>query len=292
MKVLVTGASGFVGTAMVKELLQAGHEVVACSRKGEAPSGAKGRKLDVTSATETTKTITEEKPEAIIHLVGIIREKGAQTFQKVHVEGTRNVLEAAKQVGARFVHMSALGAEKGHKSRYFDTKGQAEELVRNSGLTHAIFQPSLIFGPGDDFFGNVLKDLVTLGPVVPVIGKGDFPFRPVWIGDVTAAFAQALLNPRTNNQTFKLVGPKEYTFKELLDLELNTLQRRKPLFHVPLPLMDLAVPMMQILPNPPITRDQYLMLKAGNTGDPSPTTKILNLRMDHLEHWLPRILKA
>ncbi|GEM48795.1 complex I NDUFA9 subunit family protein [Deinococcus cellulosilyticus] len=292
MKVLITGASGFVGSALMKEVQQAGHEVIAASRSGEAPPGLKGLKLDVTSADETLKAITAAEPEAIIHLVGIIRETRNQTFQKVHVEGTANVLKAAKELQARFIHMSALGAQTGHRSRYFDSKGQAEELVKNSGLTYTIFQPSLIFGPGDDFFGNVLKELVTAAPVVPVIGKGDFPFRPVWIGDVAAAFTQALLNPRTEQQTLQLVGPKEYTFQELLNLELHALKRRKPMFHVPLPLMDLAVPMMQVLPNPPITRDQYLMLKAGNTGDPAPATRILNLRMDHLEHWLPRILKA
>ena len=292
MKVLITGATGFVGSAMVREVLQAGHEVIAASRSGKAPDGAHGLKLDVSQADETLNLITEAQPEAIIHLVGIIRETREQSFQKVHVEGTANVLRAAKQLGARYVHMSALGAQTGHKSRYFDTKGQAEDLVKNSGLTYTIFQPSLIFGPGDDFFGNVLKELVTAAPVVPVIGKGDFPFRPVWIGDVTAAFSQALRNPRTDNQTFQLVGPKEYTFQELLDLELHALKRRKPMFHVPLPLMDLAVPLMQVLPNPPITRDQYLMLKSGNTGDPAPSTRILNLSMDHLEHWLPRILNS
>ncbi|GGJ30624.1 complex I NDUFA9 subunit family protein [Deinococcus roseus] len=292
MKVLITGASGFVGSAIVQEVQQAGHEVLAASRSGKAPEGMQGIKLDVTQEGETLKTIQEVQPEAIIHLVGIIRETRDQKFQKVHVQGTENVLKAAQQVGARYLHMSALGASKGHKSKYFDTKGQAEALVKASGLTYTIFQPSLIFGPGDDFFGNVLKDLVSAAPVVPVIGKGDFPFRPIWIGDVAAAFTQALRNPRTENQTFQLVGPKEYTFQELLDLELHALQRRKPLFHVPLLLMDLAVPMMQILPNPPITRDQYLMLKEGNTGDPAPATRILNLSMDHLEHWLPRILKA
>ncbi|AWN23528.1 NADH(P)-binding protein [Deinococcus irradiatisoli] len=290
LRVLVTGASGFVGKAVVGELLRRGHTVLAGSREGQALPGAAGIKLDVTRQDSVQAAVNEVQPGAVVHLVGIIAERGEQTFGRVHVEGTRNVL-AALPAGARYLHMSALGADPASQSRYSSTKGQAEQLVRASGAAYTIFQPSLIFGPGDDFFGRVLKNLVSQAPVVPQIGDGHFPFRPVSIEDVAAAFAGALARPETVGQTYALTGPVEYTFRELLNLELAALGKRKPVVPVPLPLMNLAVPLMQLLPNPPITKDQYAMLLAGNTADPEAARRAFDLPMLNLEERLPHLLK-
>lgn len=293
MKVLVTGATGFVGRRVVQDLLATGHQVYAGSRGGkEVPgaTGAKGITLEVTNPDSVRRAVDSVQPEAVIHLVGIIREKGNQTFEAVHTQGTQNLLEALKPYGSRFVHMSALGAAQDSPSGYSSSKARAENAVKASALPYTIFRPSLIFGPSDDFFGTVLKNLVSLPPVVPIIGDGLFPFRPVWVGDVSRAFVRALELPQSVGQSFDLTGPTEYTFKELLTLELAALGRKKPMLHVPLFLMNLLVPMMQILPNPPITKDQYAMLKAGNTANPSPAREVFGLEMQSLETWLPHIL--
>ena len=294
MKILVTGASGFVGRGVVAELLRGGHTVAAASREGGTVGAAPGVRMDVTDLGSVQRAFGSAfaggaEPEAVVHLVGIIAQKGSQTFARVHVGATRHVLASTPR-SARYLHMSALGADPASASGYSRSKGEAEALVRASGLNFTIFRPSLIFGKGDDFFGRVLKQLVSLPPVVPQIGDGTFPFRPVSLSDVATAFAQALELPAASGQTYALTGPQEYTFRQLLELELGALGKRKPILPVPIALMNLAVPLMNLLPNPPITRDQYIMLKAGNTADPEPARSTLNLPMLHLEDALPGIV--
>ena len=300
MNVLVTGATGYVGNYVVKALLEAGHAVTAVSRKGAKSSTASGKNLgtvtgvkyvvaDVGSGSGVLDAV--RGCDVIVNLVGIIAQRGEQTFQRVHVDGTRHLIEAAESLGIkRFVQMSALGAVAGAASRYSATKFEAEELLRKSDLEWTIFRPSLIFGVGDDFFGRVLKNLVAT-PVVPQIGDGLFPFRPVWVGDVAQCFVQALSNPATIGQTYDLVGPKEYTFRQLLDLEMDTLGGRKPVVPAPIFLMDIAVPLMQVLGSlAPITTDQYAMLKAGNTADPQKMQQTFTLEGRSLETELPKVL--
>lgn len=289
MRILVTGASGFVGKAVVAELIHRGHQVWAGSRRGEAGPGVHGVTLDVADPGSVQRAVGLADPEVVVHLVGIIAQKGEQTFERVHVEGTRHVLAATPR-GARYVHMSALGAREDSASRYSSSKARAEALVRASGLRWTIFQPSLIFGPGDDFFGRVLRELVSAGPVVPQIGDGSFPFRPVSVQDVAQAFAGAAGSEVGTGQTFALTGPEEFTFRQLLTLELQALGKRKPVLPVPLALMNLAVPLMQLLPQPPITRDQYAMLKEGNTAPNEPARTVFALPMLRLQEQLPGIV--
>ena len=280
-----------MGRAVVAELLRQGHTVFAGSRRGEAVGAAQGIKLDVTDAASALRAAQQTAPDAVVHLVGIIAQTRDQTFQAAHVEGTRHMLAATPR-GARYLHMSALGADPTSPSRYSATKGEAEALVRGSGLDWTIFRPSLIFGQGDDFFGRVLKELVTTAPVVPQIGDGHFPFRPVSIEDVAQAFAGALTRPETAGQTYALTSPEEFTFRQLLDEEQRALGQRRPVVPVPLPLMNLAVPLMGVLPKPPITTDQYAMLKAGNTAPNEPARTVFGLPMHRLQDALPGIVKG
>ncbi|MVN87428.1 NAD-dependent epimerase/dehydratase family protein [Deinococcus sp. HMF7620] len=289
MNILVTGASGFVGRAVVAELRARGHTVWAGSRRGEAVAGAHGLKLDVTDPGSVQRAVGQADPEAVVHLVGIIAETKDQTFEGVHVGGTRHVLAATPR-HARYVHMSALGARGDSGSGYSSSKARAEGLVRASGLRWTIFQPSLIFGVGDDFFGRVLRELVSTAPIVPQIGDGSFPFRPVSVQDVARAFATAAGSETGVGETFRLTGPDEYTFRQLLELELGALGKRKPIVPVPLPLMNLAVPLMGLLPHPPITRDQYAMLKEGNTAPNEPARTVFDLPMRRLPEHLPEIV--
>ena len=293
MNVLVIGGSGFVGTHLSRYLLHRGHRVTVASRRGQgAVPGVRYVAANAGQNLGLEQAVQEQ--EAIIYLVGIIRERGGQSFQQAHVDGVRHSLQAAKAAGVRrFVHMSALGARLGTGSRYFETKAQGEELVRSSGLEWTILRPSLIFGPGDDFFGGTLRGLVQApAPFIPQIGDGHFPFRPVWVGDVAAAFEQSLGLERAIGVSCDLVGPKEYTFRQLLLLVREWLGSHKPLLPIPLALMNLVVPLISPLPFSPITQDQYLMLKAGNTADPAPMRDIFRLEERSLETELPEILAS
>ncbi|RDI95128.1 complex I NDUFA9 subunit family protein [Meiothermus sp. QL-1] len=291
MRVLLVGGSGYVGTHLARHLLQLGHQVTVASRRGEGPlkvryvvaDAARGEGLDEAARGQ----------EALIYLVGIIRERGDQTFHQAHVEGVRHALVAAQRAGIRrFVHMSALGATRGTGIRYFETKALGEELVQQSGLDWTVLRPSLIFGEGDEFFGKILRGLVTAPlPFIPLIGDGRFPFRPIWVGDVAAAFAQALERPSTFYRSYNLVGPKEYTFRQLLLLVREALGSRKPLLSIPLALMDLLVPLLSPLPFSPITLDQYRQLKLGNTANPTYMRQAFSLEERSLEAELPVILK-
>ncbi|WP_038046847.1 complex I NDUFA9 subunit family protein [Thermus caliditerrae] len=287
MRVLVVGGTGFVGRALVARLLQGGHTPLVLGRTPrDLPPGAVFLPGDITREVPDLKGA-----EATIYLAGIIRERG-QTFRAVHVEGVKNLLEGMRRTGGgRLLHMSALGTRKGTGSRYYETKAEGEELVRASGASWTIFRPSLIFGPGDEFFGGVLRSLVCSPlPFVPLIGDGRFPFRPVYVGDVAEAFAQAL--ERGLEGTFDLVGPREYTFRELLELTMAAVGRKKPFLPIPLPLMDLAVPLLSPLPFAPITRDQYLMLKEGNTAPFPEALRDLLPAPKSLEEVLPTYLKC
>ncbi len=291
MKVLIVGGSGYVGTHLARHLLEQGHQVTVASRRGEGPL-AGVRYVMADAAKDEGLLEAAQGQEALIYLVGIIRERGDQTFRQAHVEGVRHSLAAARAAGIRrFVHMSALGTARGTGSRYYETKAEGEELVQASGLDWTILRPSLIFGQGDEFFGGILKGLVTAPiPFIPQIGDGSFVFRPIWVGDVSLAFEQALSRPNTFYRSYNLVGPKEYTLRELLLLVRDTLGSQKPLLPIPLALMDLVVPLISPLPFSPITLDQYLQLKMGNTADPSHMRNAFSLVERSLEVELPGIL--
>lgn len=293
MRILVTGATGYVGGYVSARLLEEGHEVVALSRSGpgESPVVPQQAYGDVTTGEGLAEAM--RGADAVIHLVGIIKERGENTFERVHVEGTRNVLQAARSQGVqRLVHMSAVGADPGAESRYQASKGEAEGLVRDSGLAYTIMRPSLIFAVGDAFFGGTLKQLVTLPPVVPVVGTGEYLFRPVYAGDVATAFARALSTEAAVGRTLELTGPTEYTLRQLLVLIRDRLRPRKPLVNIPLWLMRVGIQAFRVLPDPPITHDQFLMLLAGNTGDPAPAQRLLGLELETLHDHLDEVLGA
>lgn len=297
MKILVTGGSGFVARHLMPHLQTQGHQVWALSRSSNIAHAVEVAKAEGITTVEGDVVTGEglnaamQGMDVVIHLVGIIHEKGAATFEAVHVDGTEQVLAAARANHIqRYIHMSALGAAPEELSRYFTSKARAETLVKDSDLAWTIFRPSLIFGQGDEFFGKVMKELVTTAPLIPQIGDGQFPFRPIWVGDVARAFTQALNLPATIKQSYDLVGPKEYTFRQLLQIMRQSMAINKPIMPVPLALMNLAVPLMGLLPNPPISLDQYRMLLAGNTASAEGMQATFDLPLRQLEQELPRIL--
>jgi NADH dehydrogenase len=260
MKVMVTGATGFVGREIVRQLGLAGHEARGFGSRNRFEFGG---------------------ADAVIHLVGIIQERGANTFEHAHVALTAEALQAATAAGAsRFLHMSALGTRPNAHSRYHQTKWVAEELVRASGLAWTIFRPSLIYGAHDQSVRKLAR-IARLAPVVPVLGDGLAKIQPISVEQVACSFVVALQNATAVGKTYDLCGPAAFTWVDLHRQLLAAQGKRKPLVHLPLPLLRAMAGILEtVLPAPPFTRDQLIMLQEDNVGDPQPAVRDLGLALE------------
>ena len=223
--------------------------------------------------------------EAVIHLVGIIREtRRSGSFWEVHVEGTRQVVAAARRAGVRrFVHMSALGTRPKAVARYHQSKWRGEEAVRQGGaetaggLDWTIFRPSLIHGPDGEFTQMLRKWVLSKAPpyfFMPYFGGGfwgqSHPRRvqPVYVADVAAVFVDALSTPAARGKTYDLPGPTSYTWPELLRVASAVFQAGPPILVLGIPAW-LAGVMARIAGGRalPFTRDQVIMSREDNVGD-------------------------
>lgn len=289
MKVLLTGATGFVGRQVLQQLHQAGHQARLLTRSTKA---AAERLPPSQGLTEFHRgDVTEPRSlsgaargcDAVIHLVGIIREFGAVTFERLHVDATRNVIAMAQADGVgRFLHMSALGTRAGAVARYHQTKWRAEILVRNSGLDSTIFRPSLIHGPEDQFV-NQFERLSRWMPFLPILGSGTARLQPVSVHLVARSFVRALTTPDSIGQTYDLCGPDRLTLGEILDAILSATGRKRFKVRIPLPLARAQAALLDILLGrllhipPPLSRDQVQMLQEDNVGNPEPARELFGL---------------
>lgn len=274
MRVFVTGGTGYVGSGLLPALLEQGHEVTCLVRKsGTLPPAAVGHPSVRTVAgdllTPASYAGAVAECDAVIHLVGIIREAPAKgvTFDNIHVRGTKELLEACREArfaeqGKRFIHMSALGARAGASTDYFRTKWEAEQLVRGSGIPYVIFRPSVIFGPGDEFV-NQLAGLVRL-PVTPVIGDGRYRLQPVALRTVADVFVKALEHSGVNT-AWDAGGPEQLAYNDLLrEIAAAMGRSRVRLLHQPLWLMRPVIRALERFPFFPITTNQLAMLLEEN----------------------------
>lgn len=295
MRIALTGATGFVGRAMARELAGRGHHLTCLVRSdprpGQLPAeGVTVARGDILSPDSLARAF--EDCDAVVHLVGIIRESSRASFEAVHVLGTDNVLEAAAACGVRrIVHMSAAGTRPGAASRYHQSKWRAEEAARASGLEWTILRPSLIFGKGDGFT-TMLIDLVRKAPVVPVIGSGRNLFQPIAVEDVCNAFAACLEDAAAMaGNTFELGGPERLSFETILRVIAGRMKSRKPFVHVPAALMRLlSGTMSSVTSRFPLTPDQLIMLGEDNIAEPNHAVEALHLPLTPFAEGLDRIL--
>jgi NADH dehydrogenase len=285
LKILVTGGTGFVGTHLVNELLRRKHVVTALARRRESARNRYNRPVFIRSGDVLDPESVEQAAQghdAVIHLVGVIWEKGNQTFDRMHRAAAENVAGAAKRAGVRrFLHMSAMGISPDAPSEYGRTKAAGEKAVRESGLDWTIFRPSIIVGPGDGF-ATLLAGLIRGNPgFIPVIGPGTVKFMPVSVYDVARVFADSLEKPETVGRSFEVGGPDTLTLNEI-DREIAAAigKPRKPLVHFPLWWGRFLAARFEgmarrgWLDAPPLTRDQLASLSRDNTGDTAPTSAV------------------
>jgi len=267
----VFGGSGFVGRYIVRQLARDGWRVNVAVRDAEyakflKPMGDVGQvtPMAVSIRDKAAVAAAVSGAEVVINLVGVLYESGSQNFEAIHHQGAKAVAEAAAAAGvARLVHISAIGADAGSPSLYARSKAAGEAAVRAAFPGATIFRPSLVFGPEDGFF-NRFAGLARVMPALPLFGGGKTRFQPVYVGDVAEAIIRALNDEKTAGQTYELGGPTIYTFRQLMELMLREIRRKRCLVSVPFPIARLEARLLQVLPVPPLTVDQVRLLERDN----------------------------
>ncbi len=297
--VTIFGGSGFIGHSLVRLLAKQGWVIrVAVRRPRDAhdlqPLGNVGQIVAIPCKVQDPGLVEAALAgaDAAVNLTGILYERGAQSFDAVHVQGAANIAKAAAKLGVgRLVHMSALGADPNSESAYARSKAAGEAALRAAYPAASIVRPSIVFGPGDGFF-NRFAAMAQISPVLPLIGGGATRFQPVYVGDVARAMAACLAGPGFEGETFELGGPRVYSFKKLLEMMLRETKRKRLLVPVPFALAMVKAAFLEHLPVPPITRDQVKLLKRDNVVaegakglatlgiDATPVESILPLYLD------------
>lgn len=274
--IFITGGTGFVGTAIQQTLTgRPTRLLMHNSPSGTAASAAEYVAGDVTNP--ATLRGAMDGCATVIHLVGIIEERGDRTFDRVIRAGTEHVVAGARRSGVEhFILMSALGVRNDPRYPYFSAKHHAEMAVRGSGIPFTIFRPSVIFGPNDGFI-NQLADLVRSAPIVPIAGDGRSLFQPVSVSEVARSFAWAVDHPESHGQVYELGGPDILSYEEIIDLIQQQLGTTKRKVRVPTSLVGGVVTLSAPLPKrlrPPVTRDQLKMLDIDNCTAESATPEL------------------
>ncbi len=269
--VTVFGGSGFLGRQIVQYLAGAKYQVRVGVRH---PAGAcflrqlcgDGRielvHADVSDESTVARAVAGSA--SVINSVGHYVETGDATFHKIHGQGALHVARQAKQAGAeRLIHVSGLGADPGSDSPYVRARGIGESLVKEAFDGVTILRPSVIFGPADSFL-NKLAALARKSPVLPLFGDGLTRLQPVFVDNVAQACVRVLADPSTACRVYELGGPQVYAYRELVQLVLGHIGRRKAVIPVPFLVWDTLAGVMALHPNPPLTRDQVKLLRQDN----------------------------
>ena len=269
-QIAVLGGPGFIGRYVVKHLAGRGEVLTVGSRHA---ADAKFLKLkgDVGQVGLVNIGIDDEArlpaflagKDALINCVGILAERGAQKFDRIHHQAPARLARLAREAGIeRLIHISAIGADPRSPSAYARSKAAGEQAVRDAFPTATILRPSIVFGPEDDFF-NRFAAIAMVSPVLPLIG-GETRFQPVYVGDVAEAVVRALDDPAAAGRTYELGGPKIYTFRALLELMLAEMRRKRWFIDLPFTVATAQAYAMSLLPKPPLTPDQVEMLRRDN----------------------------
>lgn len=266
--VCVLGGSGFVGSHLCERLAASGYRVRVPTRRAE-----RVKHLAILPTVEVVEANIHDPDtlawclrgqHAVINLVGVLHDgRGTQSFQRAHIELARHVIAACRARGVqRLLHMSALNADTQGPSAYLRSKGEAEAIVRDSGLQYTIFRPSVVFGPRDRFL-NVFACLQSVLPVV-ALGCPDARFQPVYVEDVAQAFVMALDNPESVHAAYDLCGPRVYTLRELVRYAGQVSGHPRPIIGLGAGLSYLQATALELLPGKLMSRDNVRSMQVDS----------------------------
>jgi uncharacterized protein YbjT (DUF2867 family) len=273
--ILVTGGSGYVGSHLVTRLVESGKPVrvmVHDRRRAQREGRLEGLEVDWIEA-DVTKPETLpgalQGVSSVIHTVAIAIEKGRKNYEDVNFKGTVHMVDAARQAGVhRFIFLSQMGADSDLPYRFLASKGKAQDYVAASELEWTAFQPSVIWGPEDEF-ANTFARLAPLSPIIfPIIGDETAIFQPVWVEDVVTCIVQSLEDPSTTGKTYELGGPEVLTLEEIERRTLKAVGAHRLMIRFPMPILRLLVTLMErALPSPPVTRSLLELLAVSNVAE-------------------------
>ena len=295
----VFGGSGFVGRYIVKRLAKEGWVVRVAVRDTEKahflqPYGNVGQIVRMPVPIQDEQAVREavDGADAVFNAIGLLFEPGgAQTFDEVHVNGPERIARLAAETGVkRLIHVSAIGADTESESVYARTKADGEAAILKQFPQATLLRPSIVIGPEDGFL-NFFAQMARLSPALPLIGGGKTRFQPVYVGDVADAAMAAVHESKTKGKTYELGGPKVYTFKQLMELLLKEIRRKRLLLPIPFGVAQVQAGVAELLPKPLLTRDQVTLLKVDNVVQKGALSfKTLGLEPQAIEAILPTYL--
>ncbi|MGO4700860.1 complex I NDUFA9 subunit family protein [Dyella sp. 2RAB6] len=291
-RLVILGGTGFVGSYLVPRLAMDGHRIVLLSRNRErrrelsVVPGVEIRSTDVYDGNALRRQF--EGADAVIHMIGSLHPAGGRTLQEIHVELARRVTAACQAAGVGRLHlMSALKAGQG-LSRYLKTRGEAEAVVRQSGLDWTIYQPSVMFGANDGLLSRFAA-LLRLLPVLP-LARADSRLAPTYAGDVAEAFARCVADDQLGfDRTFELYGPQVLSLGEIVRGIRDTLGLRTRILPLPDALGRIQARCAELLPGRPFSYDNFLTLRTDSVGKQDGYAA-LGIRPEPLTPWLPVLL--
>ena len=300
--VTVFGGSGFLGRNVVRALAKRDYRIRVAVRRPELaghlqPLGKVGQIHAVQANLRYPASVEAAMRDShvAINLVGILAEGGGQTFDAVQGKGAATVAQAASRVGARMVHVSALGADENSPSGYARSKAAGEKAVLAAVPSATILRPSVVFGP-EDQFTNRFAALARLSPALPLIGGGVTRMQPVYVGDVATAVADAVDGKTRPGATYELGGPEVLTLREIMEVILAITERKRMLISLPFGLAKLQALFLQFAPGPlKLTPDQVALLRSDNVVSDAAkaaglTLEGLRIAADSMEAIAPQYL--
>lgn len=294
---VIFGGTGFVGSTLIPDLVKQGYTIVVPSRHVQSAyqvkTGARvGQVVPMPCAftPESVAAVIPQGCDLVVNLIGVLAPRKAGGFTRAHVDIPAMIAKACADKGvARLVHVSSLSAQTG-LSKYAKTKKEGEDAVRAAFADATILRPSIIFGPGDDFFNRFARMAMVL-PVLPLIGGGKTKFQPVYVGDVALAIRAAAANDATKGQFYELGGPDIVDFKDIYAHIFANTHQKRGLINLPWAVARLQACAFSVLPNPPLTADQITSLKTDTVVSEGAKTLVdLGINATAMDVILPQYL--
>jgi uncharacterized protein YbjT (DUF2867 family) len=290
-RITVFGGTGFVGRRVVRRLSESGATVRIASRHLGRPEGNNVEQIAADAHDERSLEAVVMSADGVVNAISLYVEHGRDTFRAVHVEAVARIAKVARQAGTkRFVHLSGIGADVASSSPYIRNRGEGEAAVQAAFPGAVIIRPAVMFGPDDAFLTTILRLLRTL-PAYPLFGDGRTRLQPVFVDDVAAAIAQILGQTQKLHPIYELAGPRVYSYEELLRTIARTAGLRPRLVRMPFAFWDAIAGVAEILPKPPLTRNQVELMQIDTTAsDSRPGFRLLGISPRSLEEELKTML--